>query len=472
MKRPFTLALLIAACLCSVSHADNFKINPLKQCQTVEGWGVSLYSWANRAGNWNGEKADSIVSWLTGRNGLNYNYFRYNLTGGDDSLHRHCPANHLSLSGNLKRDLTGYRYYDPDTIRHWEQTSGQLKMFRRIRAARPDVHFEAFVRSAPYYMTFSGCTAGNADGMQDNLNPEWYDLYSRYLVDILLYYRNVYNTEIWAVAPFTAPADAHQAGGKEEGCHFSQKAMKEWATKLKSGMRNRLLRNPICGTDETDLDKSIADLNYLKANDGLYPFRYWNVQTFTADSAQRSKLYQACQDNGFQIHVSASGTKGEQTIQSCLEQSQRLIDDIKQLKTPLWLDYLAIDNGEGYLTTLSAGSNGEDLQRTKNYYVRMQVTRFIPRGYRFLQVDNPHTLAALSPNQDSLIIVTQNNTDQTVEHNINLSSFNDFNTSGDGFITDTYQNCAYINNIPVKNKILRLEMKPQSILTVRLSHHI
>lgn len=45
----------------------------------------------------------------------------------------------------------------------------------KIKEKRPDAIFEAFSNSAPWWMTYSGCCAGNTSLFKDNLKPEYYD---------------------------------------------------------------------------------------------------------------------------------------------------------------------------------------------------------------------------------------------------------------------------------------------------------
>ena len=50
----------------------------------------------------------------------------------------------------------------------------------------------------------------------------------------------------------------------------------------------------------------------------------------------------------------------------------------------------------------------QEFHRVKNYYVRQQFSRFMREGYRFVETTEEHTLAAVSPTGDTLVVVSVN----------------------------------------------------------------
>ena len=131
-------------------------------------------------GKWDDKKIDQIVEWLVSPTGLNYNIFRYNIGGGDDPLNRHCTLHHMGKGKGLRAEMEGFKDSTED-VYHWDRDAAQRKIMLKIRERRPDAIFEAFSNSAPYYMTFSGCVAGNVNGGDDNLRPEYYEEFAHYL---------------------------------------------------------------------------------------------------------------------------------------------------------------------------------------------------------------------------------------------------------------------------------------------------
>ena len=118
-------------------------------------------------GNWDKARVDSIVDWITSPDQLNMNIFRYNIGGGDDPLH---TDGHM-VKGKGKRDeMEGFKA-GADVPYNWAADQAQRTIMLKIKQKRPDAVFEAFSNSPPYWMTYSGCSAGNADPLKDNLKP-------------------------------------------------------------------------------------------------------------------------------------------------------------------------------------------------------------------------------------------------------------------------------------------------------------
>ena len=173
------------------TSSTSYVINPDARKQTIEGWGVSLCWWANMCGKWSDEKIDELVDWLVSPDGLNYNIFRYNIGGGDDPENRNCDPHHMGKGKGLRAEMEGFK--DSTNGEYiWTRDEAQRKIMLKIREKRPDAIFEAFSNSCPYYMTYSGCCAGNSNGWKDNLKPEYYEEFAHYLVDVCKHYKDEY----------------------------------------------------------------------------------------------------------------------------------------------------------------------------------------------------------------------------------------------------------------------------------------
>lgn len=174
--------------------AASYLVCPATRLQRNEGWGVSLCWWANMCGKWSDKNIDKIIDWLVSPTGLNYNIFRYNIGGGDDPENRNCTLHHMGKGKGLRAEMEGFKDSTED-IYHWDRDAAQRKIMLKIKEKRPDAIFEAFSNSAPYYMTYSGCVAGAANGGDDNLRPEYYEEFAHYLVDVCKHYKDEYGIE-------------------------------------------------------------------------------------------------------------------------------------------------------------------------------------------------------------------------------------------------------------------------------------
>lgn len=172
-------------------------------------------------GKWSDDKIDEIVEWMVSPTGLNYNIFRYNIGGGDDPLNTNCDPHHMAKGKGLRAEMEGFQD-EPGGEYHWDRDEAQRKIMLKIKEKRPDAIFEAFSNSAPWWMTYSGCCAGNTSLFKDNLKPEYYDDFAHYLVDVCKHYKDTYGIEFKTLEPFNEPAlNTWRANGEQEGCYFS-----------------------------------------------------------------------------------------------------------------------------------------------------------------------------------------------------------------------------------------------------------
>ena len=95
--------IILSIMLCvgsAMGSAETINIDTHRtQPQKWEGWGVSLCWWAQMCGKYDEQHLDSLISWLTDPQGLNYNIFRYNIGGGDDPEWKNCEPHHMGKRG-------------------------------------------------------------------------------------------------------------------------------------------------------------------------------------------------------------------------------------------------------------------------------------------------------------------------------------------------------------------------------------
>ncbi|MBT6007419.1 MAG: glycoside hydrolase, partial [Prolixibacteraceae bacterium] len=137
----------------------NVDINSQKTHQTIEGWGSSLCWWAGQVGDWEESKVDSLVDLITAPDKLNMNIFRYNIGGGDDPSH---IDGHMVKGKGKRAEMEGFKASENSEY-NWDADKAQGIIMLKIKEKRPDAIFEAFSNSPPFWMTFSGCSAGNID---------------------------------------------------------------------------------------------------------------------------------------------------------------------------------------------------------------------------------------------------------------------------------------------------------------------
>lgn len=472
MKKAIIIAIALAAATTKgyAQHSGDtlrYTVNPQHVQQHFQGWGVSLCWWAAQCGKWSDDKIDEIITWLVSPTGLNYSHFRYNIGGGDDPQNRHCHQHHMRRGKGLRAEMEGFKDFTSDEY-HWERDAAQRKIMLKIKEKRPDAVFEAFSNSCPYYMTYSGCVSGNTVATADNLRPEYYDEFAHYLVDVCKHYKDVYGIEFKTLEPFNEPnTDYWYANGTQEGCHFDYNSQIAFIRVLTPILRQSGLSTVISASDETSVAHS-AEGFMLYKDAGILPMiGQWNTHTYSATNADRSRLAQLAHEAGIPLWMSETGDGGF-GIRGNLKLAQRLINDMRHLQPQAWIDWQYMEEDNDQWCTVRGNFKNQSYAKVKNYYVRQQCSRFIKGGYGIVTTDCPQTLAAVSAQRDTLVLVVVNQRRKTV-HQIDLSPFTTLPHLGNirAYRTSATENLAdAIASVKTDDKILTLTLPAQSITTL------
>ncbi len=431
-----------------------------------EGWGVSLCWWANMCGRWSDEKIDEIVDWLVSPEGLNYKIFRYNIGGGDDPLNRNCTPHHMASGKGIRAEMEGFK----DSLNadyDWSRDAAQRKIMLKIKEKRPDAIFEAFSNSAPYYMTYSGCCAGNINAWEDNLKPEFYDEFAHYLVDVCKFYKDSFGIVFKTLEPFNEPVTNYwSANGGQEGCHFSTPAQINFLKVLSPVLKASGLNTIISASDESIAEQSVTDfLAYIEDGTALDLVGQWNTHTYGATHKARANLRALSTANNKALWMSEVGSGGS-GISGNLSLAQKLMDDIRYIRPEAWIDWQYVEENNDQWCMVRGNFASQTYTRVKNYFVRQQFSRYIKAGSKFLSVPNDQMLAALNPPNDSLTIVLLNNSSTEVCHRIDLTMFDQFGSSIDVTRTSETENNAISTEYELNDSALFITLPGYSVTTV------
>ena len=226
------------------------------------------------------------------------------------------------------------------------------------------------------------------------------------------------------------------------------------------------LKTVISASDETSVEQSVADFKaYASDSIALSLIGQWNTHTYTATNHARAKIRTLCTAYDKTLWMSEVGSGGS-GISGNLTLAQILMNDIRYIRPEAWVDWQYVEEGNDQWCLLEGNFADQTYQRVKNYYVRQQISRYIPVGSRFLSVPNEQMLAALNPTGDSLIIVALNPNAFSACHKIDLSLFNKVG----GRITatrtsDTELNAA-VSDFKLHGTVLSVSLPSYSITTL------
>lgn len=466
MKKQILFILFLAVTY-TVQAADiNVRINPADRQQTIEGWGVSLCWWAHMCGKWSEEKVNYLVDLMTSPDKLNWNLFRYNIGGGDDPSH---IGGHMTTGKGKRAEMEGFKA-SKEADYDWSADSAQRRIMLKIKAKRSDAQFEAFSNSPPYWMTYSGCSGGNYNGNDDNLKPEYYNLFCDYLLDVCKHYKDVYGLEFKTLSPFNEPVTNYwYYQGSQEGCHFSASSQIKLIRALHPKLEASGLNTIISASEETNVGTSHSVLSeYIKAGDMLSKIGQWNTHTYSATNKNRGDLADLVSSTKLPFWMSESGSGGE-GLAGNLSMAQRMFSDLNVMQPQAWIDWQFVEEWNDQWCLIKGNFTSEWYEIVKNFYVRMQVTRFIKQGYTILSSPDERILTALSPEGDELVVVVLNNTDETLRFLVDLSLFESTGKMATRYSTDATYNCQKLASTNITNKRLICSVPKRGIMTYVLS---
>lgn len=463
---PAVFSLLFSIFLSDASAQDagaegKCVINTDKVSHIHKGWGVSLCWWANMCGQWEDRELDRVIDWLVSPDGLNYNVFRYNIGGGDDPMHRNCQPHHMNMGKGkgLRAEMPGFMEH-PDSGYNWQADSAQIRVMLKIKRKRPDAVFEAFSNSAPWWMTESGCCAGNEDPLEDNLSAGNYEAFAKYLVDVCVHMRDTYGIEFHSLEPFNEPTtDYWRRSGVQEGCHFSPASQVAFLKVLEPVLRQSGLETVLAASDETGTRLSLESFDAY--GEDVHLLGQWNVHTYQATSAEREMLRKKVEAAGLRLWMSETGSGGK-GIKGNLGLMQRMFDDVKQLKPDVWCDWQYIEEFGDQWCLVRADFRHCNSVRLKNWYLRRQITQFIVSGSKILACGDAHTLVALTPG-GKLVLACLNGGDEVVEKSFRLPGRP--KKKGKMYVTSAREDMRE-SSVEADGEEISVSLKPRSICTL------
>ena len=393
--------------------------------------------------------------------------FRYNIGGGDDPSH---IDGHMVDGKGKRAEMEGFKASE-DAPYNWNADKAQRTIMLKIKEKRPDAIFEAFSNSPPFWMTYSGCSAGNVDPNKDNLKPEYYEAFCDYLVDVCKHYKNEYGIEFKTLEPFNESTSGYwNYLGSQEGCHFDVETQMIIIRLLYPRLQESGLKTVISASDETDIKSTIKVLNaYQGAGDILDKVGQLNTHTYSGTNAERKEANELVKTLGKEFWQSETGPMGLPRRATGLENNllltQKLFDDMRIMKPQAWLDWQLMEENNDVWGLIRCNFRTEEYELIKNMYVRMQITRFFKQNYLMIDTDSEQILATVNPEKTELIFAINNSSDSIQSFLINLESFNGFDKNVKAYRTSFDENCVELPIFKAKKTTVNYSAPKLSLTT-------
>ena len=431
------------------------KINPLNDHGTWEGWGLSLAWLANLFGEdekladmfFTMEESVKLAEGLDSLPALGLNIARYNAGGtcggqrDDLDIFQGVSTVACQYDGVKSKwsGTTDYRRIqtfwmnwgskDPTntTSWRWNVDLNQRQMLLNAKALNPDMIFELFSNSPPWWMLKNKDTPGNGG---NNLQ-EWSERdHAYYLAQVAKYFKDNFGIHWRTVEPFNEP----RGGGpshcwwnvpkSQEGCCVNLRQQVSVVKKLREELDSAGLPDiDIAASDESYIDRAV-DTWYWNRNDGKFKdlVHRLNVHGYQGRFSKRQEMYNLAKEDGKKLWMTEYGDCDHWLSPlSCLgaqANGMLMIEimnrDFVTLHMTAWLYWQPMDEAEGWgliqFPYTSDGEWGQDRNQWKihnKYYLHAQFSRHIRPGMKIIHTtgsfDDNYIIAAMA--EGRLVVV-------------------------------------------------------------------
>ncbi len=478
MKKEIQSVLLCSAlfCLLLANHraeAVTVRVNPGVEHQEFEGWGTSICWWGNIVGKYPDQKRDSIMDLLFDTaDGLGLSMVRYNIGGGDNPSHHHMGTGKM-MDGFKASENAQY---------DWTKDAGQRWCLDAAIERIPADWFisEAFSNSPPYWMTNSGCAAGNSGG-SNNLKSGYFDDFADYLTEVVKHFRDTWNITFRTLEPMNEPMVGWSVNGGQEGCHIDVNQQDDLIREVKAQLDAKgLTETKISAPDETSIDQTVSTWNSYDAATKACVFQ---INTHVYYGSRRSELRDAAKRGNkilWDSECDGSGAAApfdqwnhnHNDIVPGLDIANRALRDLRDMQVNGWVFWQAVES-EQTQTSLNKNwglihadfTGGNRFYIPKKYYAVRQFSGFIRPHSTMIDINNNDAVAFVSKERDRLIIVQRNAANSTVTYDYGLSDFEHLGSEASVWRTSGTENCKKLDDLPVANGTLSARSPAKSITT-------
>ncbi len=393
-----------------------------------EGWGTALAWFANITGSYPAATRDRLADLFFGRDGLGWTIARYNIGGGNaagtPSYLRPggaVPGFWRQPAGATGRDW--WRADDP-AMWDWSADAGQRWWLDAIRDRVDRPIFEAFSNSPPWFMTVSGRVSGAEKATDDNLRPGDEGAFAAYLAGAVAGLQQRHRITFRTLSPVNEPnTDYWHAANKQEGSHWSPARQAMMIDATDAALKAHRLSAVVAAPDETNSHLFVADWAAYpaatRARIGqLNVHSYGAVhQTAVRDIARAARIRLWMSEHDMTLDKTPESFTDMATA---LAFAEHVVTDIRRLEPAAWVFWQAVEDlsardgapGKNWglikMDLRAPAAGPHPINITAKYWAMANFSRYIRPGYRLIAIDDPDSIAALSPDGATLVVVHVN----------------------------------------------------------------
>lgn len=497
----FSLMVIVMLILMQVQPVEaattiNSPVNPnLVIEDEFQGFGTSLAWWADVVGGWSEPERSEIINYLfsdsfqkSGQTvqGIKLSSVRYNLGASEPGVSYPVYDPHLPPRNGAWIDSL----IQADGSYDWTVDANQRWVLEQA-AQKGVVTFELFGNSPPWWMTYNGVPSGRyaySQGCQaSNLPGDYEDDYAIYLATVAQRFQEVgvngpgsATVEFKTIEPFNEPSNGWWCwGNNQEGIYLPSWQQDTIINVLRDELDARGMTNTgISATDSNNYwsvwgefdalsDTARGNLAQINAHGyagsdpepvrdrvEAYNLRFWQSEWGPADWG------------GYNV---------TSELDAALELATRVTNDLSYVEANAWQYWQAVEDssrGAGYWGLIQAPLDGsaQTYAIQKQFYVLGQYSKFIRPGYLIIDAGNGKSVAAFDPATSKLVLVTYNDTADSMNVTFDLSRFTTTGAVAQVWRTSATENLAQLSSINVSSGNLAVSVPSNAVTTLVVSN--
>jgi len=429
------------------------KIHPNFIKQEIEGFGVSGAWWAQAIGCWQKDKRDKILSLLFDPEiGIGLTMYRHNLGGGlreakDNWRNTFCVMNDDGAV-NLDNDKNAL------TILKEAYALGASKLI-------------AFVNSPPWWMTLSGCAAGQFDGTS-NLSKDNYRMFCNYIIKVVTEIEKQLHVPISYISPINEPKWDWNIKKGQEGCHYEPEESAVLVQTLLKAVREHSMSCKVTAVDAEDWESAPIYYNAMYEQNEHGPHNF-SIHSYWSNVSDKKKALSLIDRHKIPSLWMSEWTEMEEGrdegIDSAMVLANVLHDDMTVAHVNSWQYWIGVSKYDYRDGLIYVEEDTRKIVPTKRLWALGNYSRFIKEGWHRIEVHNEQAeiikiSAYINSNASKVAAVAINNSKEAQEVDC---CFDLWNASQTVYETSVKNNLALVYSGKQLNKYL---LPPQSINTI------
>ena len=411
-----------------------------------EGWGTSLCWWANVVGGYSNRSAYADFAFSQ----LKLNIVRYNIGGGEN------PG--INNTMEFRCRMPGFE----PSLGVWDWTAdANQRWMLKAAVARGANRVVAFANSPPWWMTVSGSVTGSTNGTSNNLLTNSETAFAVYLATVMSNLTVMDGVHFDLSTPMNEPNSSWWTlGGRQEGCPMSATQQARMVNALKPELAARGLSTAMDASEDTDQQRTINSVNgYTTAAQSNLAI----VATHTYGANNPAGVRNLAHVLGKPLWMSEYGD-GDATG---MPMARRIHDDLTGMWCRAWVYWQVVDNagGWGMLYNPEDGSGNSAYTINRKFYVMGQFSQFIRPGCQLLQVGDTNSIAAYTPTNHTLVIVSLNDSTNSFNAAFDLSGFGTLPAQAARYRTSPTENLVPLPALALAGNQLVSYLAAQSVTT-------